>query len=90
MPTILMPTIEKKHESTLLQFRGAEGFRQRLVLATLSGRSVRISHIRSNAEEAVGLSDYEASFVRLLEKVTNGSLIEINHTGTKQFKCINF
>ena len=26
--------------------------------------------------------DFEASFIRLLEKVTNGSAIEINHTGT--------
>ena len=26
--------------------------------------------------------DYEASFLRLLEKMTNGSTIEINHTGT--------
>merc|ERR1719440_1158179 len=65
----------------MLRFKGAEHFRTRLVLATLSGRTVRIDEIR--AEEAeVGLRDFEANFLRLLEKVVNGCEVVINETGT--------
>lgn len=67
----------------ILQFHGENGFRQRLLLATLSNKSVKISGIRSNAAETeTGLRDFEASFLRLLQKMTNGSTIEISHTGT--------
>lgn len=77
MPTASAPA------SSLLHFKGHQGLRQRLVLATLSGKSIRVSNIRSDGDqEATGLTDYEASFLRLLEKVTNGSVIEINYTGT--------
>jgi RNA 3'-terminal phosphate cyclase-like protein len=65
----------------MLRFKGAEQFRTRLLLATLSGRTVRIDEIR--AEEAeVGLRDFEANFLRLLEKVVNGCEVVINETGT--------
>lgn len=68
-----------------LQFSGHEFLRQRLILSALSGKSVRIDHIRP-AGDHLGLLDYEASFLRLLDKITNGSAIEINYTGT----CITF
>lgn len=64
-----------------LALRGAEDFRIRLVMATLCGRAVKISGIRSDDLEP-GLRDYEVSFLRLLEAVTNGSVIEISYTGT--------
>ena len=89
-----------------LVFRGHEHFRQRLLLATLSGKSIRIDDIRSDNEEHPGLMgafssknfhlkcyemskhlfmngsiDFEASFLRLLEKMTNGCHIEISYTG---------
>lgn len=67
---------------TVIQFTSHKHFRQRLVLATLSGKSIRISEIRTDNDQHTGLLDYEASFVRLLEKVTNGAVIEINYTGT--------
>lgn len=63
------------------RYEGADCFRQRLIMSTLSGKSIRIDSIRPE-EEHVGLSDYEISFMRLLEAVTNGSVIEINYTGT--------
>ncbi|EGF83825.1 hypothetical protein BATDEDRAFT_8631 [Batrachochytrium dendrobatidis JAM81] len=66
----------------MLQFDGHNYFRQRLILATLSRKSIRIENIRSEDEEYPGLADYEASFLRLLEKITNGSIIEINYAGT--------
>jgi RNA 3'-terminal phosphate cyclase-like protein len=67
--------------SSTLRFTGAAHLRQRLVLATLAGRTVRIDDIRSEEAE-VGLKDYEACFLRLLEKVVNGCEIAINETGT--------
>ena len=64
-----------------VRYSGAAHFRQRILLATLTGRSVRIDGIRADEEE-VGLRDFEASFLRLLEKVVNGCEIVINETGT--------
>ena len=34
-------------------------------------------------QDAPGLRDFEASFLRLIDKITNGCQIEINDTGTK-------
>lgn len=65
----------------ILHFSTHENFTTRLVLATLSGKSIKISNIRSDALNP-GLVDYEISFLRLLESVTNGSIIEISYTGT--------
>ncbi|KAI4816879.1 hypothetical protein KUCAC02_009179 [Chaenocephalus aceratus] len=67
-----------------LDYDGCNFFRQRLVLSTLSGKRVRIKNIRSK-DDNPGLRDFEASFIRLLDKVTNGSRIEINQTGTVLF-----
>uniref|UniRef100_A0AAR2J697 RNA 3'-terminal phosphate cyclase-like protein n=1 Tax=Pygocentrus nattereri TaxID=42514 RepID=A0AAR2J697_PYGNA len=65
-------------------YYGCNFLRQRLVLSTLSGKRVKIRNIRSRDDEP-GLRDFEASFIRLLDKVTNGSRIEINQTGTALF-----
>ncbi|KAM4634697.1 RNA 3'-terminal phosphate cyclase-like protein [Polymixia lowei] len=67
-----------------LTYDGCNFFRQRLVLSTLSGKRVRIKNIRSK-DDNPGLRDFEASFIRLLDKVTNGTRIEINQTGTVLF-----
>lgn len=56
-------------------------FRLRLILATLSHTSIKIEKIRSD-DLNPGLTDYEISFLRLLEALTNGSIIEISYTGT--------
>ncbi|WFD33366.1 hypothetical protein MCUN1_000179 [Malassezia cuniculi] len=71
-------------ESRVLRFAGHAYFRQRLVLATLAGRPVRIDRIRPDDEEP-GIRDFEAGFLRLLEKVTNGSTVEISYTGTSVY-----
>lgn len=65
----------------MLRLRGSQNFRQRIVYATLSGKALRIDAIRENSDSP-GLQDYEASFLRLVEKVTNGCSVEINETGT--------
>ncbi|CAI5534648.1 unnamed protein product [Closterium sp. Naga37s-1] len=66
----------------VIRLRGSRNLRQRLVYATLSGRAIRIDDIRAEAESP-GLTEYEASLLRLLEKISNGCVVEINETGTK-------
>jgi RNA 3'-terminal phosphate cyclase-like protein len=67
----------------MLRFRGSQNFRQRLLLSTLSGKPIRIDDIRAG-DQSPGLRDYEASLLRLLEKLTNGCLVEINETGVRR------
>lgn len=64
-----------------LRYEGSGHFRHRLVLSTLSGRPLIITRIRADDEEP-GLRDFEGSFLKLLERITNGCQIEINETGT--------
>ncbi|KAL6075863.1 18S rRNA biogenesis protein RCL1 [Balamuthia mandrillaris] len=68
-------------EEAVLTYQGARSFRQRIVCAALSGKTVKIKEIRA-ADENPGLRDYEVSFLKLIENITNGSLIKINVTGT--------
>ncbi|KAL0946638.1 hypothetical protein HGRIS_012834 [Hohenbuehelia grisea] len=68
-------------QSNVLQFSGHQHLRHRLVLSILSGKPVKIDKIRSD-DKNPGLRDYEISLLRLLEKVTNGTVIEISVTGT--------
>ncbi|CAI5931065.1 unnamed protein product [Closterium sp. NIES-64] len=63
----------------VIRLRGSRNLRQRLVYATLSGRAIRIDDIRAEAESP-GLTEYEASLLRLLEKISNGCVVEINET----------
>ncbi|WPT10808.1 Putative RNA 3'-terminal phosphate cyclase-like protein [Picochlorum sp. SENEW3] len=66
----------------MLKLDGSQHFRQRLVLSTISGKAMQIDNIRAD-DENPGLRDYEASLLRLFEKVTNGCKVEINETGTR-------
>ena len=69
----------------LLRYSGSNWLRQRLILSTLSGRPIFVSNIRitpEGPEKHVGLRDYEASLLRLLDKITRGSVVQINETGT--------
>jgi len=62
-------------------YEGCNFFRQRIVLSTLSGIPVRIVDIRKYEDEP-GIKEFEASFLRLMDKLTNGTKIEVNETGT--------
>jgi RNA 3'-terminal phosphate cyclase-like protein len=62
---------------------GAAQFRQRLVVSLLSHRPVLIRNIRADDLQNPGLKDYEASFLRLIDEMTNGCKMEINNTGTQ-------
>ncbi|TFK55090.1 18S rRNA biogenesis protein [Heliocybe sulcata] len=66
---------------TALHFSGHQYLRHRLVLSILSGKPVKVDKIRPE-DKNPGLRDFEISLLRLLEKVTNGTVIEISYTGT--------
>ncbi|KAN0141002.1 RNA 3'-terminal phosphate cyclase/enolpyruvate transferase [Lactarius tabidus] len=67
--------------SSSLHYSGHLYIRHRLVLAILSGKPIKIDKIRPG-DKNPGLRDYEVSLLRLIEKVTNGTVIEISLTGT--------
>ena len=62
-------------------YEGANFFRQRIVLSALSSIPVQIVDIRKYEDEP-GIKEFEASFLRLMDKLTNGTKIEVNETGT--------
>lgn len=68
-----------------LTFKGCNHIRQRLVLSTLSGKPIEIAEIRHKDDEP-GLKGYEVDLLKLLEKVTNGTVVEISETGT----CVRY
>ena len=55
-----------------LRFEGCQAFRYRLVASILSGKPLRIDNIREK-DEFPGLQEFEASFLRLIEKLSNGN-----------------
>ncbi|CAM9349486.1 unnamed protein product [Pylaiella littoralis] len=76
--------------SAVLRYKGNKHFRQRVVCSLLSGRAIRIDDIRPfptttdyQEEVQMGVMGHEAAFLRLVDKLTNGTQqIEINETGT--------
>uniref|UniRef100_A0A336M9G2 CSON013756 protein n=1 Tax=Culicoides sonorensis TaxID=179676 RepID=A0A336M9G2_CULSO len=66
-------------ENGVLEYQGCNFFKQRLILSILSGKAIRIKNIR----QSTGLRDFEISLIRLVDKITNGTQIEINTTGTE-------
>ncbi|XP_038220779.1 probable RNA 3'-terminal phosphate cyclase-like protein [Zerene cesonia] len=71
-------------QNDVLIYKGSNFFRQRLLLSTLSGRSVRIEEIRSSHDDP-GLREYEVNLIRLLDKITNGTRVELSETGTSLY-----
>lgn len=74
-----MKTAER--DGSLLIFHGSNFLKQRLILSILSGKSVHIVDIRGQ-DDAPGLRGYEVSLIRLFDKISNGSEIDINKSGT--------
>ena len=67
--------------SSVLDYEGCNFMRLRMVLSTLSGRTLRVSNIRAK-DTSPGLKEFEANLIRLFDKITNGSTINVNETGT--------
>ncbi|KAL7543140.1 hypothetical protein ACHAXR_012436 [Thalassiosira sp. AJA248-18] len=76
-------TSTQKSSRTLKYTDGATQFRLRLITSILSSRPLLLRNIRSDDLDAPGLREHEASFLRLLDRMTNGTKIEINATGTQ-------
>uniref|UniRef100_A0A1B6CPZ4 RNA 3'-terminal phosphate cyclase domain-containing protein n=1 Tax=Clastoptera arizonana TaxID=38151 RepID=A0A1B6CPZ4_9HEMI len=70
-----------KPQTGILSFKGSNYFRQRLLLSALTGKPIQISEIRSQDDEP-GLKEYEVNLLRLFDKLTNGTWLEVNETGT--------
>nr|CAB3265499.1 RNA 3'-terminal phosphate cyclase-like protein [Phallusia mammillata] len=70
--------------SGVLEYEGCNYLRQRLILSTLSGKSVRIKKIR-HKDENPGLHEFEGNLLRLLDTITNGTKMTISVTGTTLF-----
>uniref|UniRef100_H2XT24 RNA 3'-terminal phosphate cyclase-like protein n=2 Tax=Ciona intestinalis TaxID=7719 RepID=H2XT24_CIOIN len=66
---------------SVLEYEGSNFLRQRLILSTLSGKPVKIKKIRSS-DENPGLHEFEANLLSLLDRLTNGTKIDISVTGT--------
>lgn len=71
-------------ENDVLIYKGSNLFRQRVLLSVLSGRAIKIEDIRSNHDDP-GLREYEVNLIRLLDKITNGTRVELSETGTSMY-----
>lgn len=66
-----------------LEFEGSNCFRQRLILATLTGKRIVIQRFRDKLGPQYGIQNHEINLLKLIEKVTNGSSIVIDQKGTQ-------
>jgi len=69
---------------SILRYEGCAHFRSRLSASTLSGRRLSMTAIRTEAPfsaneqaVAVGLQDFEASFLRLIDSLSDGIKIKL-------------
>ena len=56
----------------MLTFEGCGSFRMRIFSSILSGKQLTIENIRE-ADEYPGLQEFEVSFLRLIEKLSDGT-----------------
>ena len=71
-----------KNTQSALEFQGHQYLRQVVTLSLLSGRQVIIKNIRAE-ESNPGLRSYEVDLLKLIEKMTNGTEVNIDKTGTR-------
>jgi RNA 3'-terminal phosphate cyclase-like protein len=67
--------------SDLLKIKGSNYLRIKIAYSLLLNRPIELSGIREN-DVNPGLTEYEISFLKLVEKITNGTNVEISKTGT--------
>jgi len=63
------------------KIKGGNYFRYKIAYSILLNKPIEICDIRSR-DINPGLSESEISFLKLIEKITNGSQVEISKTGT--------
>ncbi len=67
---------------SVLLFEGSNFLRMRVALSLITQRAISVSNVRARDEDP-GFKEYEASLLRLVDKMTNGTRLQINETGTK-------
>ncbi|XP_053658782.1 probable RNA 3'-terminal phosphate cyclase-like protein [Anopheles marshallii] len=68
-------------ENGCLIYHGSNFLKQRLLLSTLSGKSIEIREIRPHRETNPGLQEYETNLLELLDKLTNGTITRVDRDG---------
>lgn len=63
-----------------LTFKGSNYLKQKLILATLAGKAIKITDIRVSSG---GIQEFEVNVIRLIDKLTNGSKIKLHPSGTE-------
>jgi len=66
----------------MLKFQNPTHFRQIITCSVLSERPVVIESIR-RGEPNPGLYEHEVTFLKLIEKITNGTKVQIDESGTR-------
>lgn len=64
-----------------ITYKGSNHLKQKLILATLAGKSIKIVDIR--AYEGGGIQEFEVNLIRLIDKLTNGTRIKLHPSGTE-------
>ncbi|XP_071723878.1 probable RNA 3'-terminal phosphate cyclase-like protein [Rutidosis leptorrhynchoides] len=64
------------------KLKGSQNMRVRLVLATLTSTPIQVEDIRLD-ETIPGLRPHEVSLLRLIERICDDCIVQINDTGTK-------
>lgn len=68
--------IDSLTASKFIEFKGSKLFRTRIICSVLSGKAIRIDDIRT-LDPQPGLREYEVSFLRLIDKLSNGSKVGV-------------
>lgn len=63
------------------KLEGSNYFRLKIAYSLLLNRPIEITNIRDTSVTP-GLTQYEISFLKLISEITNGTIININRTGT--------
>ncbi|CAF0766929.1 unnamed protein product [Brachionus calyciflorus] len=58
--------------------------RIKIILSILSGKPLKLKNIRRNEHEP-GLKDFEVNLLKLIDKLTSGTRVDINETGTSLY-----
>ena len=77
-------TSEVKHKHKPIkyeEFQGSNLFRLKIAYSFLLNRPIRISNIRAESINP-GMTQYEVNFLKLVSEISNGTIIQINQTGT--------
>ena len=71
-----------------IELEGSKAFRYRIVLSTLLGQTIRISHIRER-DANPGIREYEVNFLKLISEVTNDIYKTSIKNGCSQFNDLH-